>query len=81
MKRTIQHAASAAGVFLILTAGALFVVPAQADKTKYPVVEKMTHKGYTDPAPALGQNNTDIYSGLLGLTEGQIAELRDRQII
>jgi hypothetical protein len=29
----------------------------------------------------LGQDNTDIYSGLLGLPAGQIAELRDRQII
>jgi crotonobetainyl-CoA:carnitine CoA-transferase CaiB-like acyl-CoA transferase len=47
----------------------------------FPIKLSRTHKGYTDPAPALGQNNTDIYAGLLGLTERQIAELRDRQII
>jgi crotonobetainyl-CoA:carnitine CoA-transferase CaiB-like acyl-CoA transferase len=47
----------------------------------FPIKLSRTHKGYTDPAPALGQDNTEIYSGLLGLPAGQIAELRDRQII
>jgi crotonobetainyl-CoA:carnitine CoA-transferase CaiB-like acyl-CoA transferase len=47
----------------------------------FPIKLSRTHKGYTDPAPGLGQNNTEIYSGLLGLSAGQIAELRDRQVI
>jgi crotonobetainyl-CoA:carnitine CoA-transferase CaiB-like acyl-CoA transferase len=47
----------------------------------FPIKLGRTHKGYTDPAPSLGQNNTEIYSGLLGLTAGQVAELRDRQVI
>ena len=47
----------------------------------FPIKLSRTHKGYTDPAPGLGQNNTEIYSGLLGLSAGQIAELKDRQVI
>lgn len=47
----------------------------------FPIKLGRTHKGYTDPAPSLGQNNSEIYSGLLGLTAGQVAGLRDRQII
>jgi crotonobetainyl-CoA:carnitine CoA-transferase CaiB-like acyl-CoA transferase len=47
----------------------------------FPIKLSRTHKGYTDPAPSLGQNNTEIYTGLLGLSAGQVAELRDRQVI
>jgi len=47
----------------------------------FPIKLSRTHKGYVDPAPALGQNNTEIYAGLLGLSDGQIGELKDRQII
>ena len=47
----------------------------------FPIKLSRTHKGYTDPAPALGQNNSEIYSGLLGLSERQVSELRDREII
>lgn len=47
----------------------------------FPIKLSRTHKGYTDPAPSLGQNNTEIYTGLLGLSAGQIAKLRDRQVI
>jgi crotonobetainyl-CoA:carnitine CoA-transferase CaiB-like acyl-CoA transferase len=47
----------------------------------FPIKLGRTHKGYTDPAPSLGQNNAEIYGGLLGLSADQITELSDRQII
>jgi crotonobetainyl-CoA:carnitine CoA-transferase CaiB-like acyl-CoA transferase len=47
----------------------------------FPIKLGRTHKGYTDPAPSLGQNNTEIYGGLLGLSADQITEFSDRQII
>jgi crotonobetainyl-CoA:carnitine CoA-transferase CaiB-like acyl-CoA transferase len=47
----------------------------------FPIKLGRTHKGYTDPAPGLGQNNAEIYGGLLGLSADQITELSDRQII
>ena len=47
----------------------------------FPIKLSRTHKGYTDPAPSLGQNNTEIYSGLLGLSAGQVEELRNRHVI
>jgi crotonobetainyl-CoA:carnitine CoA-transferase CaiB-like acyl-CoA transferase len=47
----------------------------------FPIKLGRTHKGYTDPAPSLGQNNAEIYGGLLGLSAGRITELSDRQII
>ena len=47
----------------------------------FPIKLGRTHKGYTDPAPSLGQNNAEIYEGLLGLSVAQIEKLRDRQVI
>jgi len=47
----------------------------------FPIKLGRTHKGYTDPAPSLGQNNAEIYGGLLGLSADRITELSDRQII
>jgi crotonobetainyl-CoA:carnitine CoA-transferase CaiB-like acyl-CoA transferase len=47
----------------------------------FPIKLGRTHKGYTDPAPSLGQNNAEIYGGLLGLSTGQMAELSERRII
>jgi crotonobetainyl-CoA:carnitine CoA-transferase CaiB-like acyl-CoA transferase len=47
----------------------------------FPIKLGRTHKGYTEPAPSLGQNNAEIYEGLLGLSAGQIEELRNRQVI
>jgi crotonobetainyl-CoA:carnitine CoA-transferase CaiB-like acyl-CoA transferase len=47
----------------------------------FPIKMGRTHKGYTAPAPTLGQNNAEIYGGLLGLTGARIAELKARQVI
>ena len=47
----------------------------------FPIKLGRTHKGYTEPAPSLGQNNDEIYEGLLGLSAGQIDELRNRQVM
>jgi crotonobetainyl-CoA:carnitine CoA-transferase CaiB-like acyl-CoA transferase len=47
----------------------------------FPIKLGRTHKGYVDPAPSLGQHNTEIYSGLLGLSAGQVAELQNRHVI
>jgi len=47
----------------------------------FPIKLGRTHKGYTDPAPSLGQNNAEIYGGLLGLSTDQMTELSERRII
>jgi len=47
----------------------------------FPIKMGRTHKGYTEPAPALGQNNAEIYGELLGFSEQRIASLKDREII
>ncbi|MCC8936648.1 CoA transferase [Bradyrhizobium sp. Arg68] len=47
----------------------------------FPIKMGRTHKGYTAPAPTLGQNNAEIYGGLLGLSGSRIAELKARQVI
>src|SRR5262245_5791909 len=50
MRRLIQHAAGTAAFALLLAM--TFLTPAQADKAgAYPVVEKHTHKGYTETIP------------------------------
>jgi len=47
----------------------------------FPIKMGRTHKGYTEPAPTLGQNNAEIYRGLLGFSEERMASLQDRKII
>ena len=47
----------------------------------FPIKMGRTHKGYAAPAPTLGQNNQEIYGGLLGLSEERIGDLKARQII
>lgn len=47
----------------------------------FPIKMDRTNKGHDAPAPALGQNNREIYGELLGLTEERIGELKCRQII
>ncbi len=47
----------------------------------FPIKLGRTHKGYTDPAPSLGQNNAEIYGGLLGLSTDRMTELSERRII
>jgi crotonobetainyl-CoA:carnitine CoA-transferase CaiB-like acyl-CoA transferase len=47
----------------------------------FPIKMSRTHKGYAAPAPTLGQNNPDIYGGLLGLSEQKLADLKARRII
>lgn len=47
----------------------------------FPIKMGRTHKGYTAPAPTLGQNNRGIYGGLLGLSAEKIADLKARRII
>jgi crotonobetainyl-CoA:carnitine CoA-transferase CaiB-like acyl-CoA transferase len=47
----------------------------------FPIKLGRTHKGYAAAAPTLGQNNHEIYGGLLGLSEQRIGDLRARQII
>ena len=38
------------------------------------------HVEYQD-APKLGENNEDIYKGVLGLTDGEIKALKDKKVI
>jgi formyl-CoA transferase len=40
-----------------------------------------TKAGVRTPAPLLGQHNEDVYSNLLGLTLGEIAELKKQGLI
>ena len=47
----------------------------------FPIKLGRTHTGYDAPAPSLGQNNHEIYAGLLGLSDARIGCLRARQII
>ncbi|WP_426434732.1 CaiB/BaiF CoA transferase family protein [Bradyrhizobium genosp. P] len=47
----------------------------------FPIKMGRTPKGYTAPAPTLGQNNHEIYSGLLGLSGERLDDLKARQII
>jgi crotonobetainyl-CoA:carnitine CoA-transferase CaiB-like acyl-CoA transferase len=47
----------------------------------FPIKMGRTHKGYTEPAPSLGQNNLEIYGGLLGLSAGEIESLQAKGII
>jgi crotonobetainyl-CoA:carnitine CoA-transferase CaiB-like acyl-CoA transferase len=47
----------------------------------FPIKMGRTHKGYAAPAPTLGQNNRDVYGGLLGLSEEKIDNLKAKRII
>lgn len=47
----------------------------------FPIKMGRTHKGYTAPAPTLGQNNQEIYGGLLGLSGERIDDLKSRRVI
>lgn len=47
----------------------------------FPIKMGRTHKGYVEPAPALGQNNMEIYGEVLGLSRARIDELKDHNII
>jgi crotonobetainyl-CoA:carnitine CoA-transferase CaiB-like acyl-CoA transferase len=47
----------------------------------FPIKMGRTHKGYVEPAPSLGQNNSEIYGELLGLSSERMASLQDREII
>jgi crotonobetainyl-CoA:carnitine CoA-transferase CaiB-like acyl-CoA transferase len=47
----------------------------------FPIKMGRTHKGYTEPAPALGQNNQEIYGGVLGFSEAKIESLKSQGII
>jgi crotonobetainyl-CoA:carnitine CoA-transferase CaiB-like acyl-CoA transferase len=47
----------------------------------FPIKMGRTHKGYTAPAPTLGQSNRDVYGGLLGLSEAKIEDLKARRVI
>ncbi|HEX7924173.1 MAG TPA: CoA transferase, partial [Bradyrhizobium sp.] len=47
----------------------------------FPIKMGRTPKGYTAPAPTLGQNNQEIYGGLLGLSGQRIDDLKSRRII
>ena len=47
----------------------------------FPIKMGRTHKGHVTAAPSLGQNNHEIYGGLLGLSEERLGDLRARQII
>jgi crotonobetainyl-CoA:carnitine CoA-transferase CaiB-like acyl-CoA transferase len=47
----------------------------------FPIKMGRTHKGYTQPAPSLGQNNLEVYGGVLGLSEEKIESLRSRGIV
>ncbi len=54
MRRWIQHTVVSLALFLSLAGVAGLLPPAQADKApagKYPIVEKLTHKGYTETIP------------------------------
>lgn len=47
----------------------------------FPIKMGRTHKGYTTPAPAMGQNNAEIYGDLLGYSQEHIDALSARRII
>jgi crotonobetainyl-CoA:carnitine CoA-transferase CaiB-like acyl-CoA transferase len=47
----------------------------------FPIKMSRTHRGYTDAAPALGQNNLEIYGELLGFSEQKLSFLKRRRII
>ena len=40
-----------------------------------------TKPGVRTPAPALGQDNRSVYGGLLGLSDAELAELHDKQVL
>ncbi len=55
--------------------------PYEVVAPNFPVKFGKSYQGYQTAAPLLGQHNEEIYSGLLGLSLGEIERLRSENVI